>query len=86
MSNGPLRILDGRLRLELDSDRHENLRKRVSDDSQRFIFPRRKTIFGEIFGSQKTVCCSFREVLGVARPNGPHHDILRQILLSMDLF
>ena len=41
--------LNVRLPLEITSVRHENLRKRVSDDSQRFIFRRRKKKSDENF-------------------------------------
>ena len=38
--------------LEHGSDRHETLPKRVSSDSGRFVFRRRKKLFGENFGSK----------------------------------
>ena len=38
--------------LEHGSDRHETLPKRVSDDSGRFVFGRRKKKIGENFGSE----------------------------------
>ena len=38
--------------LEHGSDRHETLPKRVSNDSGRFVFRRRKNLFGENFGSK----------------------------------
>ena len=41
--------LNGRLPPEHGSDRHETWPKRVSDDSQRFIFRRRKKIVREKF-------------------------------------
>ena len=43
---------NGRLPLEISSDRPQTLPKRVSDDPRRFIFRRQKQIFGEIFGSK----------------------------------
>ena len=43
---------NGRLPLEISSDRPQTLPKRVSDDPRRFIFRRQKQIFGENFGSK----------------------------------
>ena len=48
----PPQTLIGRLPLEQGSDRRETLPKRVSDDSQRFIFRRQKNFIDEIFGSK----------------------------------
>ena len=45
-------ILNGHLPVKLGSDRCETLRKRISDDSERFIFHRQKNFFGEIFGAK----------------------------------
>ena len=40
--------LEGRLPLKQSSDRHETLRKRVSDDYRHFVFPR-GFVLSEIF-------------------------------------
>ena len=45
-----MQTLNGRLPLEQSSHSRQTLRKRVSDDSRRFIFRRRKKFFDEIFG------------------------------------
>ena len=56
---------NGRLPLEISSDRLQTWPKRVSDDPRRFIFRRQKQIFGEIFGSKFHLFCYFGQVLCV---------------------
>ena len=73
--------LNGRLPLEHGSNRHETLPKRVSDDSQRFIFRRQKNFFDEIFWIKNFVFRQEGEVLGDLRPNGRQNQLPRQILL-----
>ena len=48
------KTLNGRLPLKQGYDRRETLPKRVSDDSQRFIFRRQKILFDEKIWILKT--------------------------------
>ena len=84
MTVGVSKTSNGRLRLEQGSNRRETLPKRVSEDSRRFIFRRRKILFDEIspgnFGFRR-----FGVVLDELRPNGPQNQLPRQILLQIDL-
>ena len=64
---------------KMSSNRHETLRKRVSDDSPHFIF--RLPIFFCNFFGLKNVFRDFREAFEKLWPNGPQDQLQRQILL-----
>ena len=74
-------VTNGRLRFQQGSDRHKTLRKHVSDDSERFVFRRRKNLLGEIFGTKNLGFCRFGVDLGELRPNGQQNQLPHQILL-----
>ena len=76
---------DGRLPLKIGSDRRETLPKRVSDDSQHFIFrpPPKKN--RRIFWIKKFVFRLFGVHFEEPQPNGPQNQLPRQILLQIDV-
>ena len=73
--------LGRRFRLERSSHGRQTLPKRVSDDSQRFIFRRQKIFVREKFRIENFVFRQFGVVLEEPRPNGPQNQLARQILL-----
>ena len=85
MTVGVSKTSNGRLRLEQRSDRRETLPKRVSEDSRRFVFRRRKIFFRRKFRPGKFGFRRFGVVLDELRPNGPQNQLPRQILLQIDL-
>ena len=71
---------NGRLPPEEGSDRRETLPKRVSDNSRRFVFRRRKKIFAETFRNKKSVFLHFRPFFEELRKNRRHQQLPRQFL------
>ena len=81
-----LETLNVRLPLEITSVRHENLGKRVSDDSQRFIFRHRKKKSERFFFQKNFGSSFFVQETGVLEELGffePRWQIRRQKLLPV---